>query len=92
MGLFDMFRRSPDVHLGDLQARLGRLEGRFDGIEASWSGYRDQFTRLAARLEKRDQRAAERATAAVQGGEEPTEPDDVVKARLLRARRLGRMG
>lgn len=59
MGLRDWFRRPPDMEPEDWK-RIGRLEAEVESLQLKWSMYKDQLQRLVQRLEKRDQRAAER--------------------------------
>lgn len=85
MGLFDFFRRGQDHELVEIDRRVARLEGRLESIEAAWLTYREQFTRLAQRLEKREQRAAEKDQVAGEGEAVEVVNRDVLKARSLRA-------
>lgn len=80
MGLFDWFRRARDSGpdpLRDVYARLGAvaveletLKGRQEAQRDEWIVMRDELRRLAQRLEKRDQRAAEKVAAAQEEGDE----------------------
>lgn len=93
MGLWDWFRRRPDVAQEDWRkvwSDLGKVEARTEKLEFAWNDYRDQLNRLVQRLEKRDQRAAKRETAE-EGDFTPAEPIEVIQARMLRDKRaLGR--
>lgn len=92
MGLFDVFRRSQPLESSDLR-RMGRLEAQVENLTLQWEGYRDEIKRLVARLEKRDQRAAEReAREAAAPSFTQDEPEqDATTARVL-ARRAAMRG
>jgi hypothetical protein len=57
-----------------LVRRLGRLEAEVENLGLQWVGYRDELKRLANRLERRDQRAAERERREEEG--EDSSPDN----------------
>lgn len=95
MGLFDGSRRARSNHASDRELspddwkRIGRLEAEVESLRLQWASYRDELHRLVQRLEKRDQRAAERERAAPPV---PSEPErDPTTERVL-ARRRGRHG
>jgi len=95
MGLFDWFRRAPKQEpptprelielwavIGAHGADLETLKGRAESLRDEWAVMRDEIRKLVNRLEKRDQRAAEK--------EEPSEPQgspEVEGMRAIRARR-----
>ena len=88
MGLLDFFRPRVSRTTDELWERFGRLEANVASVTTQWETTRAEFTRLALRLEKREQRAALKETAAVQEGEQVEHvPVEVAAARALRARR-----
>lgn len=73
----------------DVVRRLGRLEAEVETLHLQWAGYRDEMKRLANRLERRDQRAAERESRSPEGsngGPPPVEALDPISARVLARR------
>lgn len=90
MGLFDKSRRGPDAqaeHERDVLLRLGRLEADVESLKLQWASYRDELKRLVNRLEKRDQRAAQRAEVAP-GAPNEAGPDPIT-AKILARRQRG---
>lgn len=65
--------------------RMGRIEGEVESLHMQWASYKDELKRLVQRLEKRDQRAAERAQAE-QPDQDPYSHLDQVSQRILRRR------
>lgn len=90
MGLLDFLRRPapapPPTTPEEWKAR-GRLEAEVERLSLEWLAYRDEIKRLVARLEKRDQRAAQATPQTAADGEDL--PLEVARARLLRGRRQG---
>jgi len=100
MGLLDWFRRKeprPKVapaELLDVYAQLGALsvdlettKSRLEGLKTEWIGTRDELRKLAQRIEKRDQRAEQRAAA--EQDQEPEGFDPLEAERELRRRKNG---
>lgn len=85
MSLWDFFRRPNDDRLDRLDGRLRDCEARAAVLAAEWPSYKEQFTRLAQRIEKRAQRAEEREGTVAEASEKALDHPDVVKARYLRA-------
>lgn len=89
MGLFDR-SKPPRPPTQDDWLRIGRLEAEVESLALKWESYRDEIKRLVNRLEKRDQRAAEReARMADETPVEPVEPEpeiDEITARVLARR------
>lgn len=93
MGLLDIFRRpraAPPTTPEEWQAR-GRLEAAVSRLELEWVDYRDQLRRLAARIEKRDQRAAARDSREASEHEGAAQHYDELEAQreLFRRRQSG---
>lgn len=69
--------------------RMGRLEAQVETLDLQWIAYRDELKRLAARLERRDQRAQERETREAEGsngGPPNLEAPDAISAHVLARR------
>lgn len=98
MGLLDLFRPAatvrPPLALDDAR-RLGRLEAEVERLSLQWVAYRDELKRLVNRLEKREQRAEERAererTAPEFEAPEPAQ-DEVTRRVLARRNAVVRNG
>lgn len=85
MGLFDRSRPVP-THEADLLRRIGRLEADVESIKLQWVDFKDVLNRMVQRLEKRDQRAAERAEVASAAAAPPAQLVDATTARILERR------
>lgn len=91
-GRRDTSRQPVAVPLDDYTAlvrRMGRLEAEVETLSLQWISYRDELRRLAARLEKRDQRAQERESREREGnGGPPPGANDLDEiSQLVLARR-----
>lgn len=97
MGLLDWFRRKPappaleDKTLRELWGELGHhgadietLKGRVEALRDEWASQLELMRKLVQRLEKRDQRAAEREEPEE---EQPKFSPEVEGMRAIRARR-----
>lgn len=87
MGLFDRKKRHADPP-PDFYVELGKLKGEVESLTIQWASWKDEMRRLLQRMEKRDQRAAQREAT-------PPEPTlDPLTERVLRRRnyRVSRHG
>lgn len=70
--------------------RIGQLEADVKSLTAQWADYKDTFTRLILRFEKRDERAAKKAEDEPQleiVSEVEVDPDPITTQVLARRRR-----